>query len=159
MKGNTLNKRELELEEGNSSRSLHITFKTRASASTNNSSFEENKNINYEKNDSKKNNQFISEKINNNVEISPFHDNSQVRNGYNTFNIKNNFNYPYFVNINFNGNYFLNNNNYIYNLNINIYNYNCMLKSNYYLYSEKFKINKNNLKNIEIKIKALENKS
>ena len=155
IEGNSLKIRELELEEGNSSKSLNMAFKTRASTSTNNSSFEENKINNNEKNDSKKNNQLISDNINNNVEKSPYNSNYQDKKGYNNINVNNTiFNCnPYIVNNNF----FLNN--YFYKFNINLYNYNCMLKTNYYLYSDKIKINKNYLKEIEIQINALEKKS
>ena len=158
IKGNDLNKRELELEEGHSSTSLNIAYKTRASASTNNSSFEENKINNNEKNEPKKNNQLVPDNIKHNDETLSYNNKYQDRKEYNNFNINNNSNYnPYFVNNNFNRNFYLNN--YIYKFNINLYNYNCMLKANYYLYFNKFKINKNYLKEIEIQINALEKKS
>ena len=160
-KENKLIKKESEIEDGyfNSSGNLNLVFRTRESASTNNSSFDENKNNN-EKNDFKKK-QEIGE--NKNIKITNSYNYPKVYNGYNNIQQINNYKInPYYVNNNFNGNYFINNNNYIYNYNILLFkynNYNNMIKNNYNIFFDKFNKNKNFINEIEKKIVAIENKS
>ena len=161
-KENKLIKKEIELDDGlyNSNRSLNAVFRTRESASTNNSSFDENKINNNEKNDLKLKNEINENK---NIKISNTYNYPKFYNELNNITQINNYKInPYYVYNNFNGNYFINNNKYIYNYNyynIMLINYNNMLKNNYNISYDKLKKNKNNLNEIEKQIKALENKS
>ena len=159
-KENKLIKKEFEVDDGlyNSSSSLNLVFKTRESTSTNNSSFDENKINNNEKNDLKKKNDVNENK---NIKITNTFYIPKAYKGNNNITQINNYKIsPYYVNNNFNRNYFINNNSYIYNYNyIMLINYNNMLKNNYNIYCDKLQKNNNNLKEIEKEIIALENKS
>lgn len=159
---NNTNKKELDDYIYNSSSSLNIVFHTKESASTNNSSFDENKNNVNERNLHKKsnNNNLL---LNENKNIKKNNYNNYINNNKNYFyennkiNVNNNFNYNYFVNNKLNRNNFLINNIYIFN--INLYKYNNMLRNNYYSYIDKMKINKININENDKQIKALEKRT
>ena len=157
--GNNTNQKESDEIIHNSSNSLNIIFHTKESTSTNNSSFDENKNIAYEKNLYKKNNNDV---LYENKSDKKYNYNNYINNhkdyyyGYNKKNINNDINYNFFVFNKINGNFIVNNN---YIFNINLYKYNNLLRNNFYLYLDKIKTNKININENEKQIKALENKT
>ena len=161
-KENRLIKKECELEDGlfNSSGSLNLVFRTREYASTNNSSFDENKINNNDKNDFRKKNEIIENKNN---KISDSYNYPKENCGYNNITHINNYKFnPYYVNNNLNGNYFINNNSYFYNYKIMLINYNyynILLKNQNKIYYDKLNKNNISLNEIEKQIIALENKS
>ena len=162
---NNSNRKDSEIESlYKSNKKLNIE-KNQISASTINSSFDED-NKNNDNNEKIKN--IIKNAINENknYKISSAINNAKILDSYKSNN--NNYNYnPYIINNNFNRidnfNYFINNNfnynNYLFNYN-NYKNYNnCkyIITYNYYLYSDKLKNNKKELTEVEKEIKLLEN--
>ena len=180
---NNIYRKDSELEDiiQNSNKSLNIELHKQASASTNNSSFdEENKNKNIENNIkniiknaiNQNKNYKISSAINNAKILSEYKKDITQNNVYN-FN-PNIINTNVFGNINLNYNFIINNNkynnyNYYYNKNLydynnlnninNIKNYNYILTYNYYLYKDKLNNIKNEIIEVEKQVKLLENKN
>ena len=167
---NNYNKKEAEIEEylNNSYKSLGLH--KLASASTNNSSLDEDKinnNLKNIKNSYKEDK--ISKPVNPIITNSYYRNTNNLNNRYNSNYL--NYNYPNYVNtpyksfndnININVNFNLYNN---YNFNnMNLYynkfnNLNYFLSANYKFYSDKLKIIRKNINEILNEIKDLENKS
>ena len=135
----------------NSNKKLNIE-KNQVSASTNNSSFDEDNKNSYS-NDKIKN--IIKNAINENknYKISSAINNAKIMDSY-----KNNNNYnSYIINNNFNNNY--NYNLFYNNFNNNLNKCNYIITYNYYLYSDKIKNNNKELVEVEKEIKILEKKT
>ena len=167
---NNYNKKEAEIEEylNNSNKSLGLH--KLASASTNNSSLDEDKinnNLKNIKNSYKEDK--ISKPVNPIITNSYYRNTNNLNNRYNSNYL--NYNYPNYVNtpyksfndnININVNFNLYNN---YNFNnMNLYynkfnNLNYFLSANYKFYSDTLKIIKKNINEVLNEIKDLENKS